>query len=435
MILGATHWVLAGGIAVAIHLAGVLWLSLPESPPQPPLSESMGDELIVTLGRNARARAQIIEPTAVSRRQPVPAAAALAPASANESVPLETPKRSPASVAEAHQEAVLESDLGAVDVETVTPASPPPTAQVPLSEAASTGSREVTPRPAVEVDTVKTASVAAREAAAPVQSESAESVAPAESESVARVVESSPSSLQTEPAIVSATQFADAVLVPTVGTAGDPVVRNGGASPSPASPVSAVKTIGVVSEPLARPLVERPVRADTANEARQVETVAVRPADSGVEVAVARARRPEVEVGTTQAVATAPAARPETIDLEDLQQEANGSGVVASYAGRLKGWLKENMHYPRAARLAGQEGRVVVRFVIDRAGRVQSIVVESESGYPLLDREAREMIERGDPFPEIPPEMPGEQLEIRVPVSFNVRDETLTKEIPPIYLE
>ena len=119
---------------------------------------------------------------------------------------------------------------------------------------------------------------------------------------------------------------------------------------------------------------------------------------------------------------------------EELQAGSE-TGIVARYAGQLKGRLEESMHYPRAARLAGQEGKVVVRFVIDRNGRVLSIVLEKASGHAILDRETVEMIERGEPFPVIPAEMSGDGLELRVPVVYKIREESRNKEIPPINLE
>ena len=57
------------------------------------------------------------------------------------------------------------------------------------------------------------------------------------------------------------------------------------------------------------------------------------------------------------------------LTINESQGQGPGKGIVARYAGQLKGRLEESMHYPRAARLAGEEGKVVVRFVIDRNGR------------------------------------------------------------------
>lgn len=151
----------------------------------------------------------------------------------------------------------------------------------------------------------------------------------------------------------------------------------------------------------------------------------------------------EVDQTTTaypQSVDTETLAVPEeqvvrAVTLEELQQRSGGEGVVAGYAGLLKARLQENMHYPRAARLSGQEGRAVVRFLIDRQGSVLSIELEQGSGYPLLDREAVEMIQRADPFPEMPAQMLGANLELRVPVAFEIKDKAATRNVPPINLE
>lgn len=44
--------------------------------------------------------------------------------------------------------------------------------------------------------------------------------------------------------------------------------------------------------------------------------------------------------------------------------------------------------YPLAARLAGWEGRVLLRVIIDSRGRVQEVLVHESSGYALLDESA-----------------------------------------------
>ena len=123
------------------------------------------------------------------------------------------------------------------------------------------------------------------------------------------------------------------------------------------------------------------------------------------------------------------------LTLDESQSSGLGMGVVARYAGLLKGRLENSMHYPRAARLAGQQGSVVVRFVIDRNGTVLSIVLEKPSGHAILDREAVEMIERAEPFPIMPGDMSGEVLELRVPVAYKIEEDSRTRDIPPIYLE
>jgi protein TonB len=44
--------------------------------------------------------------------------------------------------------------------------------------------------------------------------------------------------------------------------------------------------------------------------------------------------------------------------------------------------------YPRQARLAGWEGTVVVRLLVDSEGRPADVTVISSSGYPVLDDSA-----------------------------------------------
>ena len=167
-----------------------------------------------------------------------------------------------------------------------------------------------------------------------------------------------------------------------------------------------------------------------------------------VEVVALNAEAPrleDVEEVSVRAPSTAVSSQPVTsVQIPPAEQVARAitleelhdiSGVSARYAGLLKGWLRENMHYPRAARIAGQEGRAIVRFVIDRSGKVSSIRLEQSSGHAILDREAVEMIERADPFPIMPDEMAGSQLELRVPIVFDINQESLIRQIPPIFLE
>ncbi len=110
-------------------------------------------------------------------------------------------------------------------------------------------------------------------------------------------------------------------------------------------------------------------------------------------------------------------------------------GVTAQYAGVLKGWLQRNMRYPRDAWLEGQQGTVIVLFTIGRDGNVITSGLERGSGHKLLDGEAMQMVKRADPFPAMPPEIVGNELELRVPIVFYIKDYERQREIPPIYLK
>ena len=43
------------------------------------------------------------------------------------------------------------------------------------------------------------------------------------------------------------------------------------------------------------------------------------------------------------------------------------------------------------------------------------------SGHAALDQETLQLLRRSQPFPPPPPELPGERIELTVPVRFNLR--------------
>jgi TonB family protein len=54
-------------------------------------------------------------------------------------------------------------------------------------------------------------------------------------------------------------------------------------------------------------------------------------------------------------------------------------------------WLSQNVSYPDAARAENIEGKVYVRFIIDKSGKPGNIDVV-RSAHPLLDEEAKRVI-------------------------------------------
>ncbi len=97
------------------------------------------------------------------------------------------------------------------------------------------------------------------------------------------------------------------------------------------------------------------------------------------------------------------------------------STAVPTWHGRLLAHLERHKTYPRVAQFRRQQGRSVVRFVMDRAGRVVSAILERSAGYGALDEESLALIGRAQPLPPPPPEVAGDRIEIRVPVEFFLR--------------
>lgn len=96
------------------------------------------------------------------------------------------------------------------------------------------------------------------------------------------------------------------------------------------------------------------------------------------------------------------------------------AGPPPNYLSLLHSALERNKDYPRAARQKRQQGRAMLRFAIDRSGKVLDYKIEKSTGYDTLDREVVAMIQRASPLPPMPAEMTGERLEVVVPVPFTL---------------
>jgi periplasmic protein TonB len=94
--------------------------------------------------------------------------------------------------------------------------------------------------------------------------------------------------------------------------------------------------------------------------------------------------------------------------------------VTAGYRALLSSWLDGHKRYPDGARQRGEEGRAVLRFAVDRSGRVLDYAVITSSGYPDLDQSIEEMM-RGATLPPFPQGMPQPRMEVSVTIRFSLR--------------
>ena len=92
-----------------------------------------------------------------------------------------------------------------------------------------------------------------------------------------------------------------------------------------------------------------------------------------------------------------------------------------SYLGRVLAQLNRFKQYPRAARQARIEGVVMLHFVMDADGRVQSSEIAKSSGRPVLDGEALALIQRAQPLPALPADFPTRTLDAVVPIEFALK--------------
>lgn len=139
----------------------------------------------------------------------------------------------------------------------------------------------------------------------------------------------------------------------------------------------------------------------------------VEPRDTAKPPSREQAEKPrEPQISTVPAPTPSP--QPPAHALNDEQASIGYIRQVAAFLNRVK-------TYPEKARAAGQQGIVVVRFTISRAGQVGSINVLRSSGSEALDDAGLALVRRAAPFPPLPDDFNGPLLTLTLPLSFGLR--------------
>ncbi len=89
-----------------------------------------------------------------------------------------------------------------------------------------------------------------------------------------------------------------------------------------------------------------------------------------------------------------------------------------SFLALVHGMLEVHKRYPRRALERGDQGVVVLWFVIDRNGRVINHRIEQSSGSTILDGEVVRLIKRVNRFPMFPDDLTRDFVEITMPIRF-----------------
>ena len=121
----------------------------------------------------------------------------------------------------------------------------------------------------------------------------------------------------------------------------------------------------------------------------------------------------EIRSSTTTAAAPTPVL--DTVDLAQLQSQ---------YGKTVHHWLNKHKRYPRRAKYRGDEGTVLVTFVVNRHGEVLSYALKRSSGNMLLDKEALAVMQRAQPLPVFSDElakMIEDTITVNVSISFKLR--------------
>lgn len=107
---------------------------------------------------------------------------------------------------------------------------------------------------------------------------------------------------------------------------------------------------------------------------------------------------------------------------ESTQSIATSIGSSASAQRAQLAWRRGLVaHIERQKRAMANATRaadVVVRFTIDHRGRLLALDIAKGSGDARYDQAALDIVRRADPMPPPPPDLPEQNLNFRIPISF-----------------
>jgi protein TonB len=83
--------------------------------------------------------------------------------------------------------------------------------------------------------------------------------------------------------------------------------------------------------------------------------------------------------------------------------------------------IQRYKRYPPQAQARGEQGTVLLSFILDRNGHVLAHRIAQSSGYADLDNEVMAMIMRAEPLPPFPDSMPQARLDLTVPIRFSLQ--------------
>jgi protein TonB len=103
------------------------------------------------------------------------------------------------------------------------------------------------------------------------------------------------------------------------------------------------------------------------------------------------------------------------------QLNVTSSIAIPTWRNQVVSTIERNKRYPAAAQARREHGTAQLAFSIDRQGRVLASRIVHSSGSPALDQETLDLLQRAQPFPPPPPDLAGAQIDLTVPIRYNMR--------------
>lgn len=138
---------------------------------------------------------------------------------------------------------------------------------------------------------------------------------------------------------------------------------------------------------------------------------------------------PSPEPVKIKPVTTTAVAKVENSETSKKQQSTGKANAVTtgaqaaakqSYFSMLAATLARHKQYPISSRRRGEEGIAKLFFIVDRNGKVLDYRISESSGSKRLDEAVIKMLKKAEPLPAFPADMLQPQLEINVPIAFQL---------------
>lgn len=134
---------------------------------------------------------------------------------------------------------------------------------------------------------------------------------------------------------------------------------------------------------------------------------------------------PVAALAVSSAAASSAAPAPAPTPAAEEAEEEEGPALTAQsllarqfYISDVIKKINSKTRYPARARERGLQGSVRIALAIDREGNVISMNFLESAPYEVLNKEARDAINRAAPFPAMPAELAGSRFEVTVPIRF-----------------
>nr|VFJ48175.1 MAG: protein TonB [Candidatus Kentron sp. FW]VFJ53656.1 MAG: protein TonB [Candidatus Kentron sp. FW] len=176
-------------------------------------------------------------------------------------------------------------------------------------------------------------------------------------------------------------------------------------------------------EPVTR---EIPAPPETPPQAREIEKPKPEPKPKAPPLPPEKPKPRPVPKKTPVPRGEAPPTRPKAIPtspapIESIQS-ASAKREEDHYLAALRRRIERRKYYPRASQRRGEEGKVVVSFVIRKDGELTDLAIVRSSGIQRLDEAALKTLRRITPFEPIPAALGRNQWALSVPISYSLQD-------------